>query len=96
MVEEPLGVPFIEHGEAHLAVLDTETGEVTNTCVPGEHDATVGPARVPAPLWSPDGMQLVVVNSAPDGNDRVLLVDLAGKRAAVLAREGRPEGWMVR
>jgi hypothetical protein len=96
MVEEPLGVPFIEHGEAHLAVLDTLTGEVTNTCVPGEHDATVGPARGPAPLWSPDSTQLVVVNSAPDGNNRVLLVDLAHARAAVIAREARPEGWMVK
>jgi hypothetical protein len=96
MVEEPQGVPFIEHGEAHLAVLDTETGEVTNTCVPGEYDATVGPARVPPPLWSPDGAQLLVENSAPDGNNRVLLVDLASQAAAAIARQVKPEGWMVK
>lgn len=94
-VEEPQGVPFIEHGEARLAVLDTETGLVTNTCVPGDHDASVAPARVPPPLWSPDGTQLIVENSAANGRGRVLLVDLASETAVVVATEVRPEGWMA-
>ena len=94
-IEEPQGVPFIEHGEARLAVLDTETGLVTNTCVPGDHDASVAPARVPPPLWSPDGAQLIVENSAANGRGRVLLVDLASEAAVVVALEVRPEGWLV-
>jgi hypothetical protein len=95
LVEEPQGVPFIEHGEAHLAVLDLETGEVTNTCVPGEHDASVGPARVPPPLWSPDGTQLIVENSSAESRSRVFLVDLASQAAIVVAGGVRPEAWMV-
>ena len=94
-VANPEGVPFIEHGAAHLGVLDIESGAVTNTCVPGEHDASLAAARVPPPLWSPDGRQIIVESSSADGSSRVLLVDLASSVAAQIAEEVRPEGWMA-
>jgi dipeptidyl aminopeptidase/acylaminoacyl peptidase len=95
LVADPEGVPFIEHGQAQLALLDTTTGQVTNTCLPGEHDASAAPARVPPPLWSPDSRQLVLENSTADGKSRVILVDLASGVAAVIAENVRPEGWML-
>ena len=95
LVENPQGVPFIEHGEAHLAVLDLDTSEVTNTCVPGDHDASTAPARVPPPVWSPDGTQLLVENSAEEGPSRLLLVDLEREAAVVVAQGLQPVGWMV-
>lgn len=95
IVENPQGVPFIEHGEAHLAILDTATGEVTNTCVPGDHDASTAPPRVPPPLWSPDGTQLLVENSAKTGPSQLLLVDLAREEAVVIAHGLQPVGWLT-
>lgn len=95
LVADPEGVPFIEHGEAHLALLDTSTGQVTNTCLPGEHDASAAPAFAPPPLWSPDSTQLVVENTAANGQSRVLLLDLASGLATAVAESVRPEAWLM-
>lgn len=95
LVEAPVGDPFIEHGEAHLAILDTVTGEVTNTCVPGEHDVSLRPPQVAPPLWSPDGHYIVVENTAPDSTSRILLVSLDRRAAAHIADNVSAEGWLL-
>lgn len=79
--------------EEKLAVLDIITGEVTNYCIPGDfhNDSS------PAPIWSPDGQQLVVVSKdESDINHRdVILVDIVHGWAAKIAEDVSPVGWMT-
>jgi len=76
---------------ARLAVLNTETGEITNYCI--QSDGFV------APIWSPDGTQLLIVTqTAQDQNiQRAVLVDLVRNYAAQIADADyvKPVGWMA-
>jgi Tol biopolymer transport system component len=90
---------FSTHSEQYLAVLDTDSGMVTNYCIPGDYDAQLAGIRmVPPPLWSPDGKQLVVQNiytRMPEPHSRVILVDIEKNIAAVIAGDMLPVGWMI-
>ena len=76
---------------ARLAILNIETGEVTNYCI--QADGFVDP------LWSPDGTQLLVVaqTSQAESIEGVVLVDLVRNYAAKIAdaENVKPVGWMV-
>ncbi len=91
---------FAGHGYACLRVDLRGTGD-SDGLLDDEYlaleqdDASLAAPLVPPPLWSPDGRQIMVENSAADGSSRVLLVDLASGVAAEIAEEVRPEGWMV-
>ncbi len=73
-----------------LAVLDITTRRLTNYCIPGsfQNDSR-------APIWSPDGRQLLVENFLGDNNRRVILVDILQGFGAQIAVDVSPEGWMV-
>jgi Tol biopolymer transport system component len=72
-----------------LAVFNTVTKVETNYCFPG------GNAYV-APLWSPDGRQIVVQNvSQTTGKEQIFLVDIASGSAGKIAEDLVPVGWMV-
>ncbi|HLO18460.1 MAG TPA: WD40 repeat domain-containing protein [Anaerolineales bacterium] len=80
-----------------LAVLNIETGEVTNYCVMGgpfiNHETT----PLSDPMWSPDSTQLLVVNRNPQDTKirRVVLIDLGHSYAAQIGEDVEPVGWMV-
>lgn len=82
--------PDYKDGE-QLAILDTQTGEVINYCVPGAlHGQAV------EPVWSPDGKQ-VLTEYIPRQNERrfTILVDFTQGFAVKLAEGRTPVGWMV-
>jgi WD40-like Beta Propeller Repeat len=75
-----------------LAVLDTMTRSVINYCIPG---AEYGPYALD-PVWSPDGLQVLVENiTSRNGIRYALLVDFAQGFAARIAEGRTPVGWMV-
>jgi hypothetical protein len=81
-----------------LAVLDLETGLVTNYCIPGgpfANNAALDNSE--SPIWSPDSTQMLVVSRDPEDSSirRVILVDVAEGFAAQIATEVEPVGWMV-
>lgn len=83
-----------QFGQQNLAVLDTQTLQVTNYCIPGDYNTSLV-ALVPAPIWSPNGQQLVVENRYAEQASRVILVDITEKFAAQIADNVEPIGWMI-
>ena len=85
--------------ENHLAVLNTQSGVVTDYCVTTEFSYEY------APIWSPDGNLLLLYDiyaekDPSDENDsdlqsRVVLVDIAQGFAAVIAEDMLPMGWLA-
>ncbi|MGC1374776.1 MAG: hypothetical protein WA821_01045 [Anaerolineales bacterium] len=89
------GVDPVWKAPKSLAILDMESGEITDLGIPGGESSV-------APIWSPDGKYLVVSRLAPDGTvDKstfpdVLLVDLENKQAVRIAENSVVRGWMVK
>jgi Tol biopolymer transport system component len=94
-VPNPEGDLFTAHGQSQLAILDLVTGEVTNTCIPGDYEASPAPPNIPPPLWSPDSQQILVENRYSDANSQVLLVDLALRSAMKLGDNIQPLAWLA-
>lgn len=90
----PLGAAY---EKARLAVLDIQTREVTDYCLP----ITFGGERYrnmdvpPAPIWSPDSNQLLVQDWYAKDRSRVILVDITKGIAAQVAEDAEPVGWMA-
>jgi len=72
----------------HVALLDTETQEVLDYCIP------IGGVRS-TPIWSPDSTQFLVVDRYEQDHQRVILVDIVQGFAAVIAEDVEPVGWMI-
>ena len=75
-----------------LAILDLDTLQVTNYCIPGSH---VNDA--PSPIWSLDSRYLAVHNQYEPNAGRVILVDTKEGWAAQIAEivpNGWPAGWL--
>lgn len=81
--------PDYKNGE-QLAVLDTQTGDVTNYCVPGGIDG-----QAVEPVWSPDGKQIFIENIIGPNDRNVILVDLTHGFAVKIAEGRTPVGVMV-
>lgn len=94
-----------DYYDYRLAVLDIETSQVTNYCLPGEtfHN-TQGLKNnnyrsyyVETPVWSPDSTQLIIVQRDPE--DRSIrwdvLIDLQNEMAIKIGEELDPVGWMI-
>jgi hypothetical protein len=82
--------------EMELAIIDIETGEVTNTClriVTGGEGFGIG-YDFPT-IWSPDSTQLVVMEWYEADHRRVYLVDLDKGYAAPIAEDMEPAGWLM-
>lgn len=79
-----------------LAVLNIETGEVTNYCITGDAFAD-NRSEPSSPIWSPDSTQLLVVSRIPEDTKvrRVVMVNLVQNHAAKILADMEPEGWMV-
>jgi hypothetical protein len=79
-----------------LAILDTHTGEVTDTCIlAGYNPFDIG--TFPYPTWSPDGRELVVAaNYRPNDNSHdVALIDLEKQAAYIITTNLFPVGWLI-
>lgn len=80
------GLPSKNSLIPRLAVLDTETRQITSYCLEG--------AMVSAPVWSLNGTQLLI--NVRDGNSfSPVLVDIEHKISAWIARNSIPVGWMI-
>jgi hypothetical protein len=73
---------------ATLAIADTKTGVVTDTCIP------VGDDPIDM-FWSPNGTQLVVKDESVEDYNRLILVDLEKGIAAQIGEFMEPFGWMI-
>lgn len=81
-------------GTRYLAVVDIADGLVTDFCIPGEKDASMGVSKYPRPMWSPDGNQIVVQSQITEDAFRTVLVDLRQERAFQIAEDLEPVGWL--
>jgi len=82
-------------GNRYLAVLDTANGWVTNYCINGENDASIGLRIYPPPLWSPDSKQVVVQSQVSKNYFQTVLVDVKESRAFIIAEDLAPVGWIT-
>lgn len=76
-----------------LAVLDLDTKQVTDYCIPGSYQNGAG-----SPVWSLDSHYLVVHNQYEPNAGRTILVDIRQGWAAQVAEikpNGWPAGWMI-
>ena len=82
-----------------LAVLDITSSKVTNYCISTDPYAT--PAGRPyfqglsAPIWSPDGKQVIVELRAEGSASSIVLVDTTQNIAFQIAQNAYPVGWML-
>ncbi len=83
---------------AKLAILDTYSGEVTDTCI-SAGIMELGTPDLPyyyAPLWSTDGKSLITVSNWKEGgNYQTILVDLDDEYAAIIGEDLFPIGWLL-
>jgi hypothetical protein len=80
--------PFTDE---QFAILDTQTGHVTNYCHLGDYSS------FSTPVWSPDGKQVVIGSYVDDLEHvhSVILVDIGQGWAAQITESLTPVGWMV-
>ena len=71
-----------------LAIMDTQTREVVDLCVPGSV------VNDPPPLWSLDG-RLIATRSSVNNTGYAILVDVEQGWAAQIAEHTHPAGWLV-
>ncbi|MBN1449832.1 MAG: hypothetical protein JW963_02365 [Anaerolineales bacterium] len=87
-----LGVGWGDYIEKyHLAMLNMETLEVRNFCIP--YDWWSGTLLA----WAPNSQQLILevgIGQETDYFSGVILVDTLGGWAAKIAEEMKPVGWM--
>ncbi len=76
-----------------LMVADTLTGSVTNYCI--SSDLFLFPIGLPAPIWSPNGRQLLIENRYKPKGSNLLVVDRNQKIAFPIATNENPVGWLI-
>ena len=74
-----------------LAVMDMETFEVTDYCIPGAYEGIDDNT----PVWSPDSRYIAVTNFYEVNSRQSILFDLQEEWAAYIGREEIPVGWLV-
>ncbi len=99
----PYESPQGAYQDPRLAILNTETLEITYTCISGDSigllngisSAKFRSMNIPAPIWSPDGKQIVVENRYTIDASRLILLDIASGTAVELGKDMEPTGWML-
>ena len=81
--------------EAELIILDMTTKLVSHTCLRIKHGGEGYGSDPPAPIWSPDGKQLVFTEWYEKDHRRVILVDIVDRTVKEIAQDMEPKGWMV-
>ena len=80
-----------------FAILDTDTGDTTDYCLPGGErlgEFNGRHADIFWPLWSPDGKALVTIAYFQGDFFETVLINLAGGFAAQIAGNLVPVGWL--
>jgi Tol biopolymer transport system component len=99
------GDPHAEGTQSELAILDVETGEITNLCIQGISAVTPleGPVLFASiePIWSPDGKQIMISQWDPshgesNKNYNVLVINIASLTAVKIDENRQPTGWMIK
>jgi hypothetical protein len=84
-----------------FAILNTQTGEVSMYCLNGDMYGThalgfiANEEQIPAPIWSPDGTQLIIENRFKETESRLILLDLPSNSAYEVGQNMQPVGWMI-
>ncbi|MBI5352933.1 MAG: PD40 domain-containing protein [Chloroflexi bacterium] len=89
--------PGVSSNDWVLGVLDTSTKRVTDYCISTDPYATNDGRSLPglsAPIWSPDGKQIIVEHRTNDSK-YVVLLDIAQNVAFQIAQNSVPLGWML-
>ena len=81
-------------GNSTLMVANSSTGDVINYCVLNVTSDSFS-IYIPAPIWSPDGKQILVENRYTREKSNLLVVDLLSKIAFPIAENANPVGWMT-
>ena len=93
----PLGTPRNEQ----LAILDVKTRQVIHYCIDGDVVGTRAGSfigdheQIPAPLWSPDGSQVIIENRYEGDDSRLILLDIPSNTAYEIGQNMQPIGWMI-
>jgi Tol biopolymer transport system component len=89
-------------GGTTLAILDTKSGKIVDTCILAGHDTSwlgvvTPPYSESHPVWSPDGKNLVVAANfrREGGKNDILLVDPDNNVANKITTDKFPVGWLV-
>jgi hypothetical protein len=99
------GDPNAEGTQSELAVLDIQTGEITNLCFQAISAVThlEGPVLFAStqPIWSPDGTQLMVAQWDPKSSEinrkySVWVIDIPSLSAKKIDENKQPVGWMIK
>jgi Tol biopolymer transport system component len=88
--ENPMDV-----GDEHLAIYDATNEKVTEYCIYGDSVSFHSQSRVPAPIWSPDGTQVLVQNLYSENLSKVFLLDIDQNRVVEIAKNKKPIGWLA-
>jgi hypothetical protein len=99
----PYKLPAGTYQDVRLAVLNTETLGITYYCLSGDSIGFKNPPPsaeflgidIPAPIWSPDGQQLVIENRYSPDASRLILLDIANGTAVEIGKDSAPLGWMI-
>jgi hypothetical protein len=79
-------------GPRYLGIVDAESDQVDYYCVVGKpHDS----GRMPPPIWSPNGENLVIEIPTDGRESRVILINTSQHTAFQIDENLTPEGWMV-
>jgi Tol biopolymer transport system component len=75
----------------NLAILDVQTHQVIDTCIPGL------PNVFQSPVWSLDSRFVAILSMEKDNSTRIILVDIEKGSAYQIPDivDGRPAGWLV-
>lgn len=85
-------------GDRYLGMLDVQTGVITSYCIHGELNAGLGSGIYSAPLWSPDGSQIVFRSQIGDDymfDSQMILLDIQKNQAYLIGEALEPVGWLV-
>ena len=92
--EEPY---FSTPGDRYLGILDVQTAAITSYCIHGEIHAGLGSGIYSAPLWSPDGKQIVFRSQIGDDymfDSQTILLDIQENQAYLIGEALEPVGWL--
>lgn len=76
----------------YLAIIDIESKEFSTYCISGKANRYWVTS---APVWSPDGTQILVESPLSNEHSQVLLLDLEKEVIAKIGEDMIPVGWMI-
>lgn len=96
-------LPQDTYQNVRLGIVNTETLEITYYCIMGD---SIGPMNgrpsaefigksIPAPIWSPDGTQVVLESRYSSDKSRLILLNLQDGTAVEIGQNIEPIGWMI-